>query len=179
MAGQGTVALEVIEQVPQLDAILVPVGGGGLLAGVATVLRAVKPEVTVIGIEPERAACFCGALEQSKPVRIKTGATLADGLAVAEAGSLAFAIAAPWVDRVLTVPEAAIAHAIRLLARIEGAVVEGAGAVGLAALLISGNLPELERKRVVLVVTGGNIDPLVHRRVILRAEPDQTKLSYP
>jgi len=136
-----------------------------LLAGISTVMRALRPEAMIIGVEPERAASFCGALRRSKPVRVATGITLADGLAVAKAGARAFAIAASRVDGVVTVSEAAIAQAIRLLATAEGAIVEGAGAVGLAALL-GGDLKELARKKIVLVVTGGNIDPRLHRGIL-------------
>jgi threonine dehydratase len=165
MAGQGTLALELLEQVPDLDAILVPVGGGGLLAGISTVLRALKPKASIIGVEPENAACFGGALKEGKAVRVSTSPTLADGLAVAQAGQQAFAIAGPQVDRVVSVSEEAIARAIWYLAWTERAVVEGAGAVGLAALL-EGNLPELANKRVVLLLTGRNIDPVTHRRLV-------------
>lgn len=165
MAGQGTLALEILEQVPDLEAIVVPVGGGGLLAGVATVLRMLKPDVSIVGAEPENAACFSAALAADQTVRVNTRFTLADGLAVAEAGRQSFAVAAPLVDRVVTVREDALALAILRLAELEKAVVEGAGAAGLAALL-SGRLPELEGKRVVILLTGGNIDPLAHSRVI-------------
>jgi threonine dehydratase len=165
IAGQGTLGLEILEQVPDLEAVVIPVGGGGLLAGVATVLRALKPEVLIIGVEPENAACFSEAMKARSPVRIPTRFTLADGLAVAKMGSLTFNLAAGLVDRVVTVREDALALAILRLAEMEKAVVEGAGAAALAALL-SGILPELEGKRVVIPLTGGNIDPLAHSRVV-------------
>jgi threonine dehydratase len=152
-----------LEQVPEFDAVIVPVGGGGLLAGVLTVLRSLRPEVLVIGVEPENAACFTQALQHGGPVKVKTSVTLADGLAVAEAGRLTYANAAPWVDDVVTVSEEEIGEAIAVLAREEGAVVEGAGAAGLAALL---KLPSLSGKRVVLPLTGGNVDAQVHARVL-------------
>jgi len=165
IAGQGTLALELLEQVPDFDVVIVPVGGGGLLAGVLTVLRSLRPEVQVIGVEPENAACFTKALQHGGPVKVKTSATLADGLAVAEAGRVTYANAAPWVDDVVTVSEEELGEAIAVLAREEGAVVEGAGAAGLAALL-SGKVPSLSGKRVVLPLTGGNIDAQVHARVV-------------
>lgn len=165
IAGQGTLALELLEQLPEFDAVVVPVGGGGLLAGVVTVLRSLRPSVQVIGVEPVNAACFTNALQHGGPVKVKTKVTLADGLAVAEAGRLTYANAAPWVDDVVTVSEAEIGEAIAVLAREEGAVVEGAGAASLAALL-SGKLPSLSSKRVVLSLTGGNIDAAVHARVV-------------
>jgi len=167
IAGQGTLALELLGQVPDFDAVLVPVGGGGLLAGVVTVLRALKPEVQVIGVEPVNAACFSQALHHGGPVRVPTTATLADGLAVAEAGKVTYANAAPWVDDLVTVSEDELGEAIAVLAETEGAVVEGAGAAPLAALL-SGKLPSLGGKRVVLPLTGGNIDSQVHAGLVER-----------
>ena len=173
IAGQGTVALEVLEQVPQFDAIVVPVGGGGLLAGVATVIRALRPGVSVVGVEPENAPCFSSALMSGRPVLVETQSTLADGLAVAQAGGCAFRIAAPWVERVVTVREEMLATAIRFIAECEGVTVEGAGAAPLAALL-SGCLPECFGKRIVLLLTGRNIDPAVHGEVLRTETRRQT-----
>lgn len=167
IAGQGTLALEVLDQAPDLDAILVPIGGGGLIAGVATVLRTLKPGVKIIGVEPESVACFAAGLAAAGPIAITPRYTLADGLAVAKAGSKTLAIARDLVDEVVTVGEDAIALAILRLAEMEKAIVEGAGATALAALL-SGAVPDLKGKRVVLPLTGGNIDPLAHSRVIER-----------
>ncbi|MHA3773072.1 threonine ammonia-lyase [Verrucomicrobiota bacterium sgz303538] len=167
IAGQGTLAFEILEQVPDAEAIVVPVGGGGLIAGVATVLRALKPDLKIIGVEPENAACFTAGLSAGKPVRIGTRYTLADGLAVAEAGHHTLAMARPLVDRTVTVSEESLALSILRLAELERCIIEGAGAAGLAALL-NGSLPELAGNRVVLLLTGGNIDPLAHSRVIER-----------
>ena len=167
IAGQGTLAFEVLEQVPDAEAILVPVGGGGLLAGVATVLHALKPELQIIGVEPANAACFAAGLAAGEPVRVPTKYTLADGLAVAEAGRNALSIARPLVHRMLKVQEEDLALAILRLAELEKCIVEGAGAAGLAALL-SGQLQEFAGRKVVLLLTGGNIDPLAHSRVIER-----------
>ncbi|MEP6670613.1 MAG: threonine ammonia-lyase [Chthoniobacter sp.] len=167
IAGQGTLAFEILEQVPDAEAILVPVGGGGLLAGMATVLRALKPDLEIIGVEPANAACFAAGLAAEAPVRVATRFTLADGLAVAEAGQHTLAIARPLVSRMVQVGEEALALAMLRLAELEKCIIEGAGAAGLAALL-GGGLPELRGKRVVLLLTGGNIDPLAHSRVIER-----------
>ena len=167
IAGQGTLAFEILEQVPDAEAVLVPVGGGGLLAGVATVLHALKPELQIIGVEPANAACFAAGLAAEAPVRVATRFTLADGLAVAEAGQHTLAIARPLVHRMVQVQEEALALAMLRLAELEKCIIEGAGAAGLAALL-GGNLPELVGRRVVLLLTGGNIDPLAHSRVIER-----------
>lgn len=167
IAGQGTLAFEILEQVPDADAVLVPVGGGGLLAGMATVFHALKPDLQIIGVEPANAACFTAGVAAQKPVRIKTRFTLADGLAVAEAGQHTLAIARPLVHRMVQVGEEQLALSILRLAEMEKCVIEGAGASGLAALL-GGALPDLKGKRVVLLLTGGNIDPLAHSRVIER-----------
>ncbi|MFM7051826.1 MAG: threonine ammonia-lyase [Planctomycetota bacterium] len=165
IAGAGTVALEVLEEVREVDAVVVPVGGGGLIAGVGVVLKAMRPQARLIGVEPERAASFVEAMKGGSPTRITMSPTLADGLAVPEVGARAFRIAAPLVDRTVTVGEDLISLAILRLCEMQHGVVEGAGASPLAALL-SGKLPELAGKRVVLLLCGGNIDPLVLARVI-------------
>lgn len=167
IAGQGTMAFEILEQVPDADAIIVPVGGGGLLAGVATVLQALKPDLQIIGVEPANAACFAAGMAADKPVRITTKFTLADGLAVAEAGEHTLTIAKPLVHRMVKVGEEELALAMLRLAELDKCVIEGAGAAGLAAIL-GEHLPDLVGKRVVLLLSGGNIDPLAHSRVIER-----------
>lgn len=167
IAGQGTLAFEILEQVPDADAVLVPVGGGGLLAGIAAVLHALKPELKIIGVEPANAACFAAGLKTKVPVRVETRYTLADGLAVAEAGRHTLEIAQPLIHQMVQVQEATIALAMLRLAELEKCIIEGAGAVGLAAML-GGHLPELTGRKVVLLLTGGNIDPLAHSRVIER-----------
>ncbi len=167
IAGQGTMAFEILEQVPDADAVIVPVGGGGLLAGMATVFNALKPDLQIIGVEPVSAASFAAGLAAGAPVKIPTRATIADGLAVAEAGQNALAIMQPLKHRLVSVSEEILALAILRLAELEKCIIEGAGAAGLAALL-SGSLPELAGRKVVLVLSGGNIDPLAHSRVIER-----------
>ena len=167
IAGQGTLAFEILEQVPDVEAIVIPVGGGGLLAGVATVFRALKPDVQIIGVEPANAACFAAGLAAKAPVRVPTSFTLADGLAVAEAGKHTLAIAQPLVHRMVEVGEETLALSMLRLAELEKCIIEGAGAAGLAAFL-GGSLSDLQGRRVVLLLTGGNIDPLAHSRVIER-----------
>jgi len=167
IAGQGTLAFEILEQVPDAEAVLVPVGGGGLLAGLATVFHELKPDLQLIGVEPANAACFAAGLAAGSPVRVPTRYTLADGLAVAEAGRQTLAIARPWVNQMVQVGEESLALAILRLAELEKCIIEGAGAAPLAALL-GGSLPQLAGRRVVLLLTGGNIDPLAHSRVIER-----------
>ena len=165
IAGQGTIALEILEQTPDPDAIVVPVGGGGLIAGIGTVVKAKAPGVAIVGVEPEAAACLTRALDLGGPESVPLGSTLADGLAVARLGVAPFEIVRRVVDRVVTVDEASIALAILRLAELEKSVVEGAGAAPLAAF-IAGRLDTLKGKRVVLVLAGGNIDSTMLGRVI-------------
>jgi threonine dehydratase len=167
IAGQGTMGLEIVEQVPDLGAVVIPVGGGGLLAGVALAIKSLRPQARIIAVEAQHVASFAAAVREGKPVRIETQPTLADGLAIAQIGSNAFATAAPLVDRIITVTEEQIAVSILRIVELEKGVVEGAAATPLAACL-SGNLPELAGKRVVLLLCGGNIDPNVLSRVVER-----------
>ena len=165
IAGQGTIALEILEQTPSMQAIVAPVGGGGLLAGIALVTEAVKPDVRVVGVEPEHAACLSRALAAGHPVPVTLSSTLADGLAVAQTGAQAFEVLRRVADRVVTVDEAAIALAVLRLIELEKSVVEGAGAAPLAAFL-AGKLDMLKGLDVVLVLAGGNIDLTILDRVI-------------
>ncbi len=167
IAGQGTIALEILEQVPELDAIIVPVGGAGLIAGIALAVKHLKPGVKVIGVEPERAASFTAALTAGEPVAIEMRSTLADGLAVPKVGGNSFQLARPRVDRTVLVNEHALALAVLRLMELEKAVVEGAGAASLAACL-AGLLPELAGRKVVLPLCGGNIDLTMLGRIIER-----------
>jgi threonine dehydratase len=165
MAGQGTMALEILEQTPDVDAIVVPVGGGGLLAGIGTVFKALRPQAQVIGVEPDHAACLTAARASGHPVPVTLSPTLADGLAVPLLGKLPFAVLEQVVDQVVTVDEAHIALAILRLIELEKSVVEGGGAAPLAAFL-AGKLDNLHGKKVVLTLCGGNIDLTMLGRVI-------------
>ena len=165
IAGAGTVGLEILEQVPDVEAIVTPVGGGGLIAGVALAVKELRPNVQIVGVEPERCPSLIRAIEQGRPVPAFDGPTLADGLAVPQVGDRAFAIARDRVDALVTVSEADISLAILRLVELETGVVEGAGAVPLAAFL-AGKLQALRGKRVALLLCGGNIDPMVLSRVI-------------
>ena len=167
IAGQGTLGLEIARQVPDVDAVIVPVGGAGLIAGVALALNKLKPKVRIIGVEPERAASLTAAMRAGQPVRVEMKPTLADGLAVAKVGENAFQIAREFVDKILLVGEHEIALAILRLLELEKAVVEGAGAAPLAACL-AGLVPELKGKNVVLPLSGGNIDTPILGRVLER-----------
>ena len=167
IAGQGTLGLEVVEQVPGLDAVLVPVGGGGLISGVAVAVKALSPRVKVIGVEAEVLPCMQAAVEAGELVTLAAASTLADGIAVKRAGEITFEHVQALVDAIVTVSEEEIASSILYLLEKEKTVVEGAGAVGVAALLHH-KLPRLEGKRVCSVISGGNIDVNVVARVIER-----------
>jgi threonine dehydratase len=168
IAGQATLALEALFAFPDADAFVVPVGGGGLLAGTATVVKALRPDALVIGVEPAHAPGLAVALGASGPVSVPTSASLADGLVVAKTGENTFAIARRLVDRVVTVTEDELAVAMLRLHELESTIVEGAGAAAFAACL-AGKLPELTSKRVVVPLTGRNIDPATHTRALGRA----------
>ena len=167
ISGQGTMGLEIVEQVPEFDAVIIPVGGAGLLAGVSLAIKTLRPKVTVVAVEAENVASFAAALKSGKPIKIEMHPTLADGLAIPQVGANAFQIAKPLVDLAITVTEEQIALAILRLVELEKSVVEGAAAAPLAACM-SGKLSDLKGKRCVLLLCGGNIDPNVLSRVIER-----------
>ncbi len=167
IAGQGTMGLEIIEQTSDLEAVIVPVGGAGLVAGLSLAIKTLRPNVKIVAVEAENVASFSAALEAGKPTKIAMHPTLADGLAIPQVGSNAFRIAKSLVDLAVTVTEEQIALAILRLVELEKSVVEGAAATPLAACM-SGKLKELAGKRVVLLICGGNIDPNVLSRVIER-----------
>ena len=166
VAGQGTIGLELLEQIAALDAVLVPVGGGGLIAGVAVAIKARRPAVRVIGVQSAAVPAMERALAAGERVRVPAGATIADGIAVRQVGAVPYAVAARLVDAVVTVDEEELANAVLLLLEIEKTVVEGAGAAPLAALL---NRPlGLAGGHVALVLSGGNIDVTMLARIIER-----------
>jgi len=165
IAGQGTMGLEILEQAPLIEAIVVPVGGGGLISGIGLVAKAKRASVEIIGVEPENAPSLAAAFARKGPVQVALAPTLADGLAVAQTGAINYAIARKVVDRLVTVDEASIALAILRLIELEKSVVEGAGATPLAAFL-AGKLDHLKGRRVALVLCGGNIDLTILDRLI-------------
>ena len=167
IAGQGTIGLEIAAQVPEVEAVIIPIGGAGLIAGIALALKQLKPNVQIIGVEPERAASYTAALAAGRPVTIEMKPTLADGLSVPRVGENAFKLARGRIDRVVRVGEHDLARSVLRLMELEKAVVEGAGAAPLAACL-AGLLPELQGRRVVLPLCGGNIDLNTLDRVIER-----------
>nr|CAD7607171.1 unnamed protein product [Timema genevievae] len=165
MAGQGTIGLEILDQLPDVDAVVIPIGGGGLIAGISTAIKARKPDTLIIGVESEMCPSFNEAQIKGKPVLVPTSRSLADGLAVPQVGIHSFSNATNKIDRMVVVKEDSIALAILTMVEKEKSVVEGAGAVSMAAIL-SGQLDLLKGKRVVLVVSGGNIDTTVLSRAL-------------
>lgn len=164
IAGQGTLGLELHEQNPNLDTVVVPVGGGGLIAGVALALKSRKPGIRVVGVQAERVPSMKAALEAGKAVRVPPATTIADGIAVRAVGELPLRLAEKYVDRIVTVSEGEIAKAVLLLLEIEKTVAEGAAAVPLAALM-NGKIGA-KAKNVALIVSGGNIDMNLISRII-------------
>jgi len=166
VAGQGTLGLELLAQVDGLEAVLVPVGGGGLIAGIALAIKARRPAVRVIGVEAAAMPSMQHALQARQRVQIPSTPTIADGIAVRRVGEVTFDVAQRLVDEVVTVNEEEMANAILLLLEIEKTVVEGAGAAPLAALL--NRSMDLAGRRVALVLSGGNIDVTMVARIIQR-----------
>ena len=168
IAGQGTVGLEMLEDQPDLDAVIIAIGGGGLISGIATAVKALKPGIEVIGVQTERFPSMYAALNGQE---LNAGHyTIAEGIAVKTPGTITQEICRRLVDRIELVSEADIEHAIVVLLEIEKTVVEGAGAAGLAALLLEQQrgASRFAGKRVGLVLTGGNIDPLMLGELIER-----------
>jgi threonine dehydratase len=164
IAGQGTVALEMLEDAPEIDALLVPIGGGGLIAGMAVAFKALRPEIEVIGAQAELyPSMYCHVTGEERP---SSGDTIAEGIAVKRPGAVTSAIIRQVVDEILLVPERDIETAVSLFLQIEKTVAEGAGAAALGALL---SHPErLRGRKVGLVLTGGNIDTRLLATVLLR-----------
>jgi threonine dehydratase len=167
MAGQGTVGLELLEQLPGLDAVVVPVGGGGLLGGIAVAIKERAPHVRVIGVQSAALPSMVAALAAGRPVEVESRRTLADGIGVRRVGAQCLAICQRYVDELVTVDEDSIAEAVLALLEREKTLAEGAGAAALAGLL-SGALPSLAGKCVAVLVSGGNIDVNVMARVVDR-----------
>jgi len=166
IAGQGTVGLELCEQVPELEAVVVPVGGGGLAGGIGVALKSLRPEARLIGVQTEEVPGMRAALDAGERVTVPGAPTIADGIAVRRVGEHTLALARRYLDGVVTVSEEEIANAILLLLEIEKTVVEGAGAVALAALV--NKRVSLEGRSVVLLLGGGNIDVNLIARIIER-----------
>ena len=164
IAGQGTIGLEILDQLPELDMIFVPIGGGGLASGVALAIKSLKPQVKVIGVEAAGAACMKASRESGEICNLTSASTIADGIAVKSPGKLTFEIIQQYVDDIVVVDDEEIASTILLLLERAKLVVEGAGAVALASVLYQ-KYP-VAGKKVVTVVSGGNIDVNFVSRII-------------
>jgi threonine dehydratase len=173
IAGQGTIALEMLRDVPALDTLVVPIGGGGLISGMATAAKAIKPDIQVIGVE---AALYPSMYNTIKPASLPVGGdTLAEGIAVKAPGRLTQAIIRRLVDDIVLVPEAALERAVALMIAIEKTVVEGAGAAGLAAVLSDPR--RYAGRKIGLVLCGGNIDTRLLASVLTREQAREGRLS--
>jgi threonine dehydratase len=166
IAGQGTIGLELLEQNPYLDAVIVPIGGGGLISGIAVALKEINPRIKVYGVEAELMPSMLRSIEAGHIVDVPAHQTLADGIAVKTPGTLTFDLVRRYVDDIVTVTDEEIASAVLTLLEVEKTVAEGSAATTLAAAL-SGKLP-IQGKKVALLICGGNIDVTVLSRIIRR-----------
>jgi threonine dehydratase len=166
IAGQGTLGLEILQQHSDIEAIVAPIGGGGLIGGIACAVKESNPHVRVFGVQPARIPSMKAAVAQGKPVTLESAKTIADGIAVRRAGDRTFPLVQKYVDDIVTVEEEEIANAILLLLEREKTLAEGAGAAAMAAVL-NRKLP-LQGKRVAVLVCGGNIDVTLLSRIIER-----------
>lgn len=166
IAGQGTIGLEILEQVPDLDAVIVPVGGGGLISGVAYAIKQLNPNVKVYGVQAAGAPSMVNSIKEGKIKRLASVSTIADGIAVKEPGDLTYEIISQYVDELVTVTDDEVAAAILALIEQQKLCAEGAGAVSVAAAMF--NKVPVAGKKVVCLVSGGNIDVTILSRVIDR-----------
>jgi threonine dehydratase len=166
MAGQGTIGLELLEQIPQLEAVVVPIGGGGLIGGIACAIKESRPEVRIVGVQTSRLPSMLVAREAGHPVTVEPSTTIADGIAVRRAGDVTYPVVERYVDEIVTVDEDEIASAILVLLEREKTLAEGAGATALAALLQKKTT--LLGAHTAVLVCGGNIDVTLLSRIIER-----------
>ena len=166
IAGQGTIGLEILEQLNDVDTVVVPIGGGGLISGVAYAIKSIKPECKVIGVQAAGAASMYVSRKNGAPTELSSVSTIADGIAVKKPGDLTFELCSKYVDDIVTVSEDEIASAILKLMECQKTVSEGAGAVSVAAVMF-GKVPT-EGKKTVCVVSGGNIDVTMLSRIITK-----------
>lgn len=176
IAGQGTIGLEALEQVPDLDMIVVPIGGGGLIAGIASAVKVECPEVRIIGVESERMPAMKTSVEAGKVTTLRPANTIADGISVARVGTHTLPLVQDLVSEIVTAGEEETAHAIMTLLEREKTLAEGAAAVGLAALR-SGRILDFKGKKVVVVISGGNIDMTMLSRILERGMENDGRLA--
>jgi threonine dehydratase len=175
IAGQGTVGLEILEDLPETDQIVVPVGGGGLIAGISVAAKAKKPLISIIGVQALACPSAQEAIRQDHPVRIPLGRTIADGIRVAETGKRTFPAIHEFVDRIVLASEDEIADAMLLLLERKHIVAEGAGAAPLAALM-NGSMDIEPGSTIVLVISGGNVDSAMLFRIIRQSMARQGRI---
>lgn len=166
IAGQGTIGLEIIEEMPDVEAVIVPVGGGGLISGIAFTLKTLKPDIKIYGVQTEGAPSMVESLKTNNRIRLNSVSTIADGIAVKEPGINTFEMCQKYVDEIVTVSDDEVASAILTLIEQQKLVAEGAGAVSVAAAMY--NKVPIDGKKVVCIVSGGNIDVTSLNRVITR-----------
>lgn len=169
IAGQGTIGLELLIQVPQIARVIAPVGGGGLVSGVAIALKTARPEIEVIGVQVDTCAPFPASLEAGRPVPVETALTIADGIAVKRPGELTLPLIREWVDEIVVVPEDDVAESMVFLLERTKLVVEGAGAVGVAAVL-GRRATGTNAGTTVVILSGGNVDAGMLAQVARRHE---------
>jgi threonine dehydratase len=175
IAGQGTVGLELMEHNPYLEVFVVPIGGGGLAAGMAVALKEVNPRLRIVGVQAENIASMKASLEAGKIVSV-SGTTIADGIAVGRPGEHTFPIIRKYVDEIVTVSEDEIAQAVLVLLESEKTVTEGSGAAGVAAVL-NRKVSGIEGKQVCVVLTGGNIDTTFLKNILARGMARDGRLA--
>jgi threonine dehydratase len=166
IAGQGTLGLEMLQQHPELEAVVVPIGGGGLIGGIACAIKETNPKVRIVGVQTSRLPSMKAAVAEGKPVTIPAAATIADGIAVRRAGDRTLPLVQKYVDDIVTVDEEEIANAILLLLEREKTMAEGAGAAALAAMV--NHKIQISGKKIAVLVCGGNIDVTLLSRIIER-----------
>lgn len=166
IAGQGTIGLELLESLPDMDAVIVPIGGGGLISGIAYVIKSLKPDVKVYGVQASGAPSMKTSLKEKKVCCLSHANTIADGIAVKQPGEITFDLCSKYVDEIVTVTEDEISTAILTLIEQQKLIAEGAGAVAVAAAMF-GKLP-IKGKKVVCLISGGNIDVTILSRIIKR-----------
>lgn len=167
MAGQGTIGLEIMEDLPEADVVVVPIGGGGIISGIATAVKSLKPGIRVVGVEPEVIPSAKVSLEKGQVTTLPVASSLADGIVVATPGKNCFESIQKYVDEIVTVSDEEVENAIFLLLQRSKLMVEGAGAAALAAVL-SGKVKNIQGKNVVAMVTGGNIDTAKIAEIIMK-----------
>ena len=176
IAGQGTAGLEILEQIPELDAIIVPVGGGGLIGGIALALSERRPRPRIIGVQAAQMPAMCRSLEKGKILALPHANTIADGISVPRVGEHTFPLVRRYVDELVTVTEEELASALMVLLEREKTLAEGAGVAGFAALY-NNHIDGLRGKRVVVVISGGNIDMTTLSKILERGLEKDGRLT--